>query len=127
MRQRPGAESERVPVARNIWHCDPNAIVCERGDHLLAHYEQGYRADMRRMSGHAFLQCLNCKPHQYFFALFAQFPSPMVTCYELSKESYDEWDRTPEETPPTPELLYRLRDPEGRSYNPFFTPPRNKR
>jgi len=122
-----GPGTERLQVGTAIWHCDPNAIVCRNGDHLMAFYEHGYRADLRRMSGHAFLQCLRCDPHEYFFALFSSHPSPMVTCYALSKDSYDEWDRSPEPTPPTPELLYRLKDPEGRSYNPYYRPPSSKR
>ena len=109
--------------AAGIWHCDTNYIVCP-GDHLLALYKAGYRADLRRVSGHAFMECRECNPISYFFALFAQQPSPMVICYLLSKDAYDEWSQSPEPTPPTPELLYRLRDPEGRSYNPMWRPPR---
>jgi len=118
---------EHIHVATVIWHCDPNAIVCQQGDHLMAFYETGYRADWRRISGHAFFQCRKCTPPQYFFACFTQYPHPMVTCYALSRESYEEWDKSDEPTPPTPELLYRLRDPDGKSYNPWWHPPRNSR
>lgn len=118
---RPAAE--RVPLGQTPWHCDPNAIVCQ-SDHLLAFYKAGYRADLRRLGGHAFMQCRECEPATYFLALFVREPSPMVICYAISRESYDEWDKTAESTPPTPELLYRLRDPAGRSHNPYYRGPR---
>lgn len=118
--------AERLPVATSIWHCDPNAIICVN-DHLLAFYESGYRGDLRRMSGHAFFECRNCEPSTHFFALFTKEPSPMVTCYQLSRQSFNEWDKNPHQTPPTPELLHRLKDPEGRSFNPYYHPPTSKR
>ncbi len=119
--------TERLPLGQRPWHCDPNAIVCEH-EHLLAFYKAGYRADLRRLVGHAFLECRDCKEQfgrsTYFLALFVRDPSPLVLCYPLSKESFDEWDKTNEPTPPSGELLYRLRDPQGRSHNPYWRPPR---
>lgn len=112
---------ERVPLGRPVWHCEPQAITCVN-EHLLAFYEAGYRADFRNMSGHAFLQCQKCSPATFFLALFMRDPSPLVICYGLSKESYTEWDRRTEPTPGTGELLYLLRDPEGRSHNPLWRP-----
>jgi hypothetical protein len=76
------------------------------------------------MSGHAFLACLDCKPHTYFFAHFITEPDPMVVCYAISKASFDEWELGNEVAPPTPELLHRLRDPDGLSYNPNWRPAR---
>lgn len=118
--------TDRRHVATSIWHCDPNAIVCPN-DHLLAFYRTGYRGDLRRVAGHAFFECRECEPFTRFLILFIKDPSPMAVCYLLSKESFDEWNTSSEQTPPTPELLYRLTDPEGKSYNPHWRPPRNQR
>lgn len=115
------AAAKPEPLGRSIWHAYPNFVVCVN-DHLLAFRKADYRADMRRMSGHAFLKCEQCAPATYFFAVFSTTPDLHVTCYAISKESYDEWTRSEEPTPPTPEILYRLRDPEGRSLNPLWRP-----
>lgn len=120
-------DGERIAVGTDIWHCDPNAIICQHGDHLLAFYDSGYRADLTRMNGHLFAKCVQCEPPCYFLGVFATLPSPMVTCYRLSEASYREWDRSNDPTPPTSELLYRLRDPHGRSYNPNFRPANTRR
>lgn len=117
------SDRERLPVSKRLWHCDPNAIICELGDHLLAFYESGYRADMTRLSGHMFAKCAQCAPHCHMLLVFSPLPSPIVYCYRLSGESYTEWDRSQEPTPPTSELLYRVRDPDGRSFNPYWRPP----
>lgn len=117
--------SARVPLpAESPWHCDPNFIVC-RDDHLLTLYKTGYRADLRRMSGHAFFECRECSPTTYFLAVFAKLDGmATVICYSISRESYIEWDKGTEPTPPTPELLHRLHDPAGRSLNPYWRPAR---
>ncbi|MDB4876443.1 MAG: hypothetical protein JWM41_2889 [Gemmatimonadetes bacterium] len=111
------------PELATHWHCDPQGIVCQH-DHLLAFYEAGYRADLRDMIGHAFLQCRKCDPPTQFLAVFCRDPSPLVLCYALSKDSFVEWDKRPGRTPPTGELLYRLRDPQGRSHNSGWRPAR---
>lgn len=115
----------RVSLAAPPWHCDPNFIVC-RDDHLLTLYKTGYRGDLRRLSGHAFFECRECSPAPtYFLAVFAKVDGmASVTCYEIARDSYLEWDKTEEPTPPTPELLYRLFDPAGRSLNPYWRPAR---
>lgn len=119
---------ERVPLGATPWSCDPNAILCQDGDHLLAFYKTGYRADWRRISGHTFLQCVECDPPTFFCAVFGKVDGmATVTCYPIDKASFDEWDKGDEPTPPTPELLYRLRDPSGRRHNPHWQPPRNRR
>lgn len=115
--------TERVPLGQRPWHCDPNAIICQN-DHLMTLYKTGYRADLRRLAGHAFFQCRECDPNSYFLAIFCREPSPLVLCYALSKESFTEWDKSSEQTPPSGELLYRLRDPDGRSHNPYWRAPR---
>lgn len=122
------SSSDRLPLGQAPWHCDPNAIVCEHGNHLLAYYKAGYRADMRRLTGHAFFECRDCKEESghssYFLAVFIRDPSPLVLCYALDKPSFDEWDKSNEPTPPTAELLHRVRDPQGRSHNPYWRPQR---
>lgn len=118
------AERDRVPLARQPWVCEPNFIVCS-DDHLLALYKAEYRGDFRRLSGHTFLECRDCKPSTYFLAVFAKIDGlATVTCYDLNQPSFIEWDRGNDPTPSTPELLYRLRDREGRSHNPYWRPPR---
>lgn len=76
------------------------------------------------MTGHAFLECQTCAPSTYFLALFVREPSPLVLCYAISQATYEEWTRSDEATPPTGELLHRLRDPQGRSHHPDYHPPR---
>lgn len=110
-------------AAHPPWHCHPQAIRCEVG-HIMTFYKTGYRADLRDMLGHAFLQCQNCAPPTFFFASWVREPSPIVVCYALSKESYDEWLARPGRTPETAELLHVLRDPEGRSHNSSWQAPR---
>lgn len=126
----------RVPVsdprlagAAAAWHCYSNFLTCRpdaaQGEHLLKYHETGYRADLRRLEGHAFFECRQCSPTTYIFAVFVNRPSPMATCYQISKESFDQWDKDPNgDTFSTPEMLYRLTDPQGRSLNPTWRPPR---
>lgn len=121
------AARERVPVATAIWVCHPNFITCnphrDVGEHLLRFYETGYRTDLRRLDGHAFLECRQCQPSTYMFAVFSTRPDPMVTLYEISRESYQTWEKDASPvTLPTAEMLHLLRDPQGRSYNPHFRP-----
>jgi hypothetical protein len=118
------------PVATYVWHCESNFLTCnpygaDGKEHLLKFYETGYRADLRRISGHAFLECRQCQPPTYMFVVFSTTPSSMATCYAISRESYDEWQRDKSETTyTTQEMLYRLRDPDGRSLNPYWREPR---
>lgn len=121
------SSAARHPVGKAIWVCESNYLTCnphaEAGEHLLRFHQTGYRADLRRVSGHAFLECKQCDPASFFFAVFTTTPSPMVTCYAISKESYEEYEKDPSATTlSTPEMLYRLRDPDGRSYNPYYRP-----
>jgi hypothetical protein len=120
--------TKHVAVARSIWYCDPNFLTCcpdgTEGEHLLRYMKANYRVDMRRLSGHAFFECRQCQPATYFFAVFTRDPSPAVTCYAISKEDFDFWDRDPSATTlSTAEMLYRLKDPDSRSYNPYYRPP----
>lgn len=118
------AARERVPLAALPWVCDPNFILC-REEHLLTLYKTGYRADLRRISGHAFFECRECAPPSYFLASISKMDGlATVTCYAIDRPSWEEWDKGSEPTPQTPELLYRLKDPDGRSHNPYWRPPR---
>lgn len=119
--------TERLPVASGQWVCDPNAIVCAFCDSLLAYYASGFRSNRRDMSGHDWIMCKNCDPATYFLAVASPLPYPMVTCYPISRESYVRWDTAAGRSPPTPELLYYLRDPLGRSWNPYWQPASNRR
>jgi hypothetical protein len=115
-------QSDLVP-----WHCYPNFLTCRPGgkEHLLKFHQTGYRADLRRITGHAFFECRQCAPSTYIFAVFSTTPSPDVTCYEIAKECYDEWQADQSgETFTTQEMLYRLRDPDGSSLNATWRQPR---
>jgi len=115
-----------APV-RPTWSCYTGFIVCSNA-HLLRLLRTGYKGDIRDVAGHAFLECQQCDPSTFFLAVLSTSPDPHVTCYALSRDCYREWDRRPPEqrTPNTPELLYLVRDPEGRSHNPSWRPPKPK-
>ncbi len=114
---------DRSPLAQPPWHCAPQVVTCHAG-HVFVHGKAGFYADMRDMLGHMFLICQNCQPPSYYFALFMREPSPLVLCYALSKDSYYYWQERSGRTPPTAELLYHLRDPNGRSHFPDWKPSR---
>jgi hypothetical protein len=125
MRRDAMSQSDRPAVGTNVWQCYPNFIACQRGDHLWAHYKAGVRVDFRGMQGPLLIECRQCDPPQYYLAVFSMSQRTHVTCYELSKASYDEFNtRFEDALPEIPELLYRLRAPDGRSYNPNWRPPR---
>jgi hypothetical protein len=108
--------------ARRPWDCDALAILCEN-DHLLAFYLADWRFDLRRVSGHAFAACHKCKPPTYMLVVFAKVDGlANVTVYPLHEQSYREWSNGDEPTIGTSELLYRVKDPEGRSHNPDWRP-----
>lgn len=117
---------ERRPVSTRRWECNPNHILCESGDHLLAYYESGYRRSSQGLSGHDWLQCRNCNPPCYFLAVCSTKPSPIVYCFAISRETYMEWE-SQNDTPPTDELLYHIRDPDGKSFNPYWRPASTRR
>lgn len=119
--------SDRLKVAQGQWVCDPNYVVCAHCDSLWTHHIQGFRVGLNDIAGAVPFMCDNCKPPTYFMAVFAPLPSPMVTCYPLSRDSYLHWDKHPGKFPPTAELLYYLRDPQGRSFNPYWRPPSHHR
>lgn len=114
---------QRLPVGTGQWVCDVNAVVCRFCDTMMAYYKDGFRANAGQMSGPMPVACYNCKPHTYFMLLYQPLPSPIATCYPLSRESYVQWDSAGSRYPPVPELLYHMRDPQGRSYNPYWQPP----
>lgn len=124
----PEAGRRAEHLGQTPWMCDPNAIICMH-DHLWAHYKADYRGDFKRLSGHAFLECRLCAPPTQFLAVFAKIDGiASTTCYALDKPSFDFWNTSPDPTPSTPELLYLVRDPHGRSHNPYWRPkPRQTR
>lgn len=108
------SSSTRV-VDSPIWHCDANYITCRHG-HLLKFYDASYVVDQRRIDGHIFWGCKICKPTSFFFGVITSRPSPMVTAYAITKEQFDEWQRSTADALATPEMLYRL------GYNPNWRP-----
>jgi hypothetical protein len=117
----------RIPQAERPWDCNPIALLC-RQDHLLRFYLTEWRFDLRRLSGHAFAACHECAPPSYMMIVLAKVDGLAVaTVYPIGKESYDEWERGEEPSPPTSELLYRLKDPQGRSHNPYWRPATTRR
>lgn len=115
------ALAERQPIGTN-WHCYSDFVHCQH-DHLLLYHEYGFRGNRRHLNGPELFECRKCTPSSFFIAVFVSKPSPMAFCYALAKESYVYWDAQ-EEFPEIPELLHRLRDPEGRSHNPYWRVPR---
>jgi hypothetical protein len=97
--------------------------MCSEG-HPLLYYDSGYRADVRRLlDGHGFFECRQCSPSTYFLAVASKISGIAdVTCYDLCREDFAHWDKSEDPTPRTPELLYHLRDRDGRNHNPYFLP-----
>lgn len=106
------------------WVCDPRFITCPR-DHLYSFKKQeGFSRDHRRLSGYEFFQCRQCAPATFWFAVFTTQPTPAAFCYEISESCWKEWmDDNAQLVLSTTEMLYLIRDPQGRSYNPTFRPP----
>lgn len=99
-----------------IWHCDANFITCRAGLHMLKYHSADYVVDQRRVDGHIFYGCKKCEPTSFFFGVVTSRPSPMVTCYAITREQFDEWQRSELDPIATPEMLYRL------GYNPGWRP-----
>lgn len=113
-------------VATAPWTCESNFVLCTN-KHLLSFNEKrdGWRADMRRMQGHAFIECKKCQPPTFFFAVFVTKPDSHAVCYAINEASFRRWDTDPEAvTLSTPEMLFRLRDPDGHCFNPGWRPAR---
>lgn len=98
-----------------IWHCDANHITCRHG-HLLKFHAADYVVDQRRVDGHTFFGCKACEPTSFFFGVVTSRPSPMVTCYAITREQFQEWQLSTADPLPTPDMLHRL------GYNPQFRP-----
>jgi hypothetical protein len=96
-----------------IWHCDANYITC-RSKHPLRYHEADYAVDQRRIDGHIFYGCKSCEPTSFFFGVVTSRPSPMVTCYAITREQFQEWQSSTADSLPTPDMLFRL------GYNPSF-------
>jgi hypothetical protein len=104
------------------WTCDPRFILCP-DEHLYMFRKTGMVRDMRRMAGHDFFRCEDCKPASHFFVVFSTSPDPHATCYLISEACWRQWINDPNvETRSTQEMLYLIRDPKGRNYNPNYRP-----
>jgi hypothetical protein len=112
--------AQLTPEQRAQWVCEANFIVC-RHDHLLRFHSADYVIDQRRVDGHVFLGCKKCEPTSFFFGVVTSRPSPIVTCYAISKEQFHHWNdpKADLDLLPTGEMLHRF------GYNPRWRQPRN--
>lgn len=109
------------------WVCYSNFLTCspDGEEHLLRYKSAGFVGDVRGLEGHAFFSCTECRPATYFFAVFSKSPDPHATCYPISEIAFKQWSLDPTATTKTtPEMLWLLRDPAGRSLNPNWKGPR---
>lgn len=103
-----------------IWSCHPRAIFCPA--HHLMRFGDVPR-DHRWLTGHDFLRCEKCRPASHYFVVFSTTPDLHATCYLISETCWREWVNAPDGAMlPTREMLYLIRDPVGRNYNPNFNP-----
>jgi hypothetical protein len=110
---------EEAPLG---WHCYPNFLVC-RHEHLLR-YDK-HVANLDGVSGHAFFRCNQCKPATYFFVVISTTPDSHAECYAIDEASFRAWEAdVGDKTCSTPEMLYKLRGPDGQSLNPKWRPMR---
>jgi hypothetical protein len=106
-------------VTSPIWYCSPNELRCQEG-HVRRHHREGFHIDQRRVDGHLFFMCDTCK--RTALGVITSRPSPMVSCYAITRAQYDYWIATPddelaqplEEDRETQDLLFRL------GYNPTY-------
>lgn len=104
-----------------IWTCHPNLLVCRAG-HVQTFHKTGFHVDQSRVDGHLVIACDTCKPKTFAFAVIHSRPSPIVHCYDITREQYDQLRDTPDDRmdPPledgreTEDLLHRL------GYNPNY-------
>ena len=99
---------------------DANHVACP-GDHLWHPCDRTCRVDFASIEGSMFWRCDRCRPASYVFVHFAPAPVPTAYCYPISLDSWAEWVQHEGALPPIHELLHRLRDTQGKSYNPHFT------
>lgn len=111
-------------TARSVWVCEANVLTCQH-EHALVTHKSKFGLDQRRVDGHLFGYCQHCQPTTFFFGIVTSRPSPMVTCYAIDKAQYDRWQMDTDDPRSSPEMLYLLRGPDGRSYNPSWRPTRN--
>lgn len=115
----------RDDLKPRIWVCDPRFIMCN-DEHLYMFRDKGMDRDHRRLEGHEFFRCRECGPETFFFAVFSTSPDPHTVCYAISEESWKEWMNR-DDVFSTREMLYLLRDPDGKSLNPNYVPPQTPR
>jgi len=103
---------------RYSWLCEANYITC-RHNHLLRFVDTGFIVDQRRVDGHVLMGCRKCDPNSYFFGVVSSRPSPMATCYAITKEQFHYWQDSTADPLSSPEMLHRL------GYNPRWRPQRS--
>jgi hypothetical protein len=77
---------------------------------------KGFHLDQRRVDGHIFVACDQCKPTTFAFGIITSRPSPIIAFYAITREQYHFWiNTTDEELEPaldedreTMDLLHRL-------------------
>jgi hypothetical protein len=99
-----------------IWHCEANYLTCSAG-HLHQTGKAGFGEDVRRMVGHGFRVCQQCHPSTFFFFIATDLPTPMRTCYEISKAQYDQWLNSVDERISSTQMLHLL------GYHPNYREP----
>ena len=99
-----------------IWHCEANYLTCQHG-HLRRTGKAGYAIDERRMIGHAFVACQQCAPATFAFVIATDMPTPMRTCYEITKVQYDTWLNRTDDRLSSTEMLHLL------GYHPNYREP----
>lgn len=99
-----------------IWHCESNYPMCSHG-HVYKFAKAGVAEDRRRLVGHVFVCCQQCKPSTFFFGIATDAPSPIVTCYRITKEQYDQWVNSADERVTSTQMLHLL------GYHPHWREP----
>lgn len=90
-----------------IWHCEANFPQCSQG-HVYMFRKAGVAEDRRRLVGHLFACCQQCKPSTFYFGIACDLPSPMLTCYEITKPQYDQWVNSDDDRITSTKMLHLL-------------------
>lgn len=86
------------------WVCEANYLTCIN-HHLLRYVDANYIVDQRRVDGHVFMGCRKCEPGTFFFGVVCSRPSPMVSCYGITKEQFHHWQSSTADALSSPEML----------------------
>lgn len=105
-----------------IWHCEANYLTCAVG-HFFRWGKAGFAVDQRRVAGHMFLSCQQCRPSTFFFAILSDAPTPLATCYAIDRGQYDQWLNSVDDRLSSTHMLHLLSGPNGLSYHPNYREP----